>query len=177
MELGTHSQQKNRKEEGWIVQAGTIFSAQSAWCLWVGNQHHFWWSTVGEVNWLCRQAGRVNKQSTYLYFYDHATLLTAKGALTVLRIGESMLTNCLAASTITVPYVMYSSAALCTCPTISIVWDLSFKFYNRCLWHSCDLRKDHILTANTSDKNNVYITLLQCPRNIWTSVTRCCNKK
>ena len=151
---------KNRKERGGFVPAGAIFSASSTWCLWVG-----------------RQAGRVNKQSTYLYFYDHATLLTAKGALTVLRIGESMLTNCLAASTITVPYVMYSSAALCTCPTISIVWDLSFKFYNRCLWHSCDLRKDHILTANTSDKNNVYITLLQCPRNIWTSVTRCWNKK
>ena len=28
-----------------------------------------WW-TVGEVNWLCRQAGRVNKQSTYLDVYE-----------------------------------------------------------------------------------------------------------
>ena len=55
-----------KKQEGGIVPASTIFSAQSVWCLWLGKQHHFWWWTVGEVNWLCRQAGRPNKQSTYL---------------------------------------------------------------------------------------------------------------
>ena len=60
---------KNRKEGGGFVPASTIFSAQSALCLWVGKQHHFWQWTGGEVNWLCRQAGQANNQSTYLDVY------------------------------------------------------------------------------------------------------------
>ena len=57
---------KNMKEGGELVPASTIFFAQSLWCLCVGKWHHFWWWTVGEVNWLCRQAGQANNQSTYL---------------------------------------------------------------------------------------------------------------
>ena len=56
---------KTGRRGGGFVLASTIFSAQSAWCLWVGNWHHFWWWTVSEVSWLCRQAGWVIKQSTY----------------------------------------------------------------------------------------------------------------
>jgi len=67
--LGTHSQQQKTGRRGGFVQAGTIFSAQSAWCLWVGKLHHFWWWTVSEVNWLCRQAGQVNNQSINLDVY------------------------------------------------------------------------------------------------------------
>ena len=60
---------KNRKEWGGFVPAGTIISAQSLWCLWVGKLSHFWWWTVSEVNWLCRQAGLADKQSIYLDVY------------------------------------------------------------------------------------------------------------
>ena len=69
MALVTHSQQKKHEGGGGFVPAGTIFSAQSVWCLCVGTQHHFWQSTVGEVNWLCRPANQANKQSVYLDVY------------------------------------------------------------------------------------------------------------
>ena len=41
---------KNRKEEEGFALAGSIFSAQPAWCLWVGKWHHFLRWTVGELN-------------------------------------------------------------------------------------------------------------------------------
>ena len=53
---------KNRKEGGRFVPASTIFSAQSAWCLWVSKLHHFWWWTHDEVNWQCRPG----QQTVYL---------------------------------------------------------------------------------------------------------------
>ena len=57
-----------KKQEGWgrICPGWYNFSAQSNWCWW---WWWWWWWTVGEVNWLCRQAGWANKQSTYMDVY------------------------------------------------------------------------------------------------------------
>ena len=66
---------KKQEGGGGFVPACTIFSAQSLWCLWVGKWHHFWQWTVGEVNWKCSQAGRVNNQSIYLDVYGSSLLI------------------------------------------------------------------------------------------------------
>ena len=67
MALGTHSQ-KNRKEGGRICPGRYNFFLPSLPGVygWVTSITIFGGRTVGEVNWLCRKAGRVNKQSTYL---------------------------------------------------------------------------------------------------------------
>ena len=62
---------KKQKRRGRICHSWQKNSAQSLWWLWVGNLHHFWWWTVGEVNWLCRQVSRANKQFIYLYVFVH----------------------------------------------------------------------------------------------------------
>ena len=72
---------KNRKEGGGFVPASTIFSVHSIWCLWVGKMHHFWWWTVGEVNWLCRQAGQANNHSIYIDVYGSNPYFKSKGEL------------------------------------------------------------------------------------------------
>ena len=69
MSMGLSDPLITKKQEGGFVPTRTIFSAQSLWCLWVGKMHHFWWWTVSEVNWQCRQADRANKQSIYLDVY------------------------------------------------------------------------------------------------------------
>ena len=66
-QVPTHNKEIGRR--GRICPGQYNFSVQSTWCLWVGKQHQFWLWTVGEVNWLCRQEGRANKQSTYLDVY------------------------------------------------------------------------------------------------------------
>ena len=71
---------------GWIFPGRYIFSAKCAWYLWVGKLNHFWWWTSGEVICLCRQAGRANKQSTYLYVYKFMWVtLVVKVCLVFLR--------------------------------------------------------------------------------------------
>ena len=57
---------KNRKEGGGFVPAGTIFTAQSHCCLWLGKLHHFCAGQQVNVGSVGRQAGLGNKQSSFL---------------------------------------------------------------------------------------------------------------
>ena len=72
MALGTHSQQKKQGGGGEDLSRPVQFSLPSlpGEYGWVTSTI-FGGGQIGEVNWLCRQAGRVNKQSTNLDVYGN----------------------------------------------------------------------------------------------------------